>query len=775
MSKPTQVRQIRISVDTKGNRDIKALADQMGGMNRQLKSAAGSLSFFRNAFTGMIGAFGVRELVSISDSMQQLGARIRVMGGAGTDAMAIMEQLTAAASRSKTSVDGLATVYARLSAATKETGIRSSSLIALTETLQNTFTLSGSSISEATSAAIQLSQGLASGQLRGQELRSVLEANVVAGDLLAKSIGGPNGTRAELYKMAEAGKLTSGVVLKALFDGMDSVNSKSKQLSKTFEQSLTVAMNDVKLSIYKLNTEYNLSGKFATVLELATQKLGVILVGLALTTLPILIKGIYNLRTAFLALSASNIFLLGLTALATLMVTVTDDLEHLKRMFFAFGADVSDAVATVAEKMDKLRFAVALMIPNMARFILVSRGLRDVAEDSKAAADNFRKLIKDSEWRVKVDAARRSSMEAQAKWELAEDRKRIANMGKSVAKEKKVKEMLAELNAEYRTGKINAGQYYEKILSFDAAKLSKEFKDGKIDLEKYKLGLQGIEQVRVNRMLDQGVISLREFNNLADETALDQLNLKLQTGTINLKEYNKQFNELNSKFDTGNVMFVGAQSYLDSIGSTASQVSDMIKNTFSSLEDSLVAFVKNGTFSFKNFTQAVLDDLTRIIIRAAVIKPLADGILNYGLGSTAPTGGYTLPASNPGSGMLASKGAAFDGKGVRMFAKGGIVDRPVMFGYGGGKAGMMGEKGAEAILPLSRGRSGDLGVSASVTPITINVINNSSAEVQSRESTGANGERTIDLLIQNKVKEGFANGTYDKSMKTAYGLNRKGS
>jgi phage-related minor tail protein len=98
-----------------------------------------------------------------------------------------------------------------------------------------------------------------------------------------------------------------------------------------------------------------------------------------------------------------------------------------------------------------------------------------------------------------------------------------------------------------------------------------------------------------------------------------------------------------------------------------------------------------------------------------------------------------------------------------------------MFNYGGGKTGLMGEAGTEAILPLSRGSGGDLGVKASVTPTIVNIYNNSGQEVQTKEGSGPNGERTLDVIIQSKVKEGFATGAFDKTMRQAYGITRKGS
>jgi len=67
------------------------------------------------------------------------------------------------------------------------------------------------------------------------------------------------------------------------------------------------------------------------------------------------------------------------------------------------------------------------------------------------------------------------------------------------------------------------------------------------------------------------------------------------------------------------------------------------------------------------------------------------------------------------SGLVGSLG------GVKPFAKGGVVASPTYFPLSGG-LGLMGEAGAEAVMPLSRGPDGRLGVSGGGSaPVTVNI------------------------------------------------------
>ena len=112
-----------------------------------------------------------------------------------------------------------------------------------------------------------------------------------------------------------------------------------------------------------------------------------------------------------------------------------------------------------------------------------------------------------------------------------------------------------------------------------------------------------------------------------------------------------------------------------------------------------------------------------------------------------------------------ARGGAFN-NGVEFFADGGIVNRTTAFGMSRGRMGVMGEAGPEAIMPLKRGADGSLGIKAEGvggSNVTVNIINQSGSEVQQQESTGPDGQKVLDILILNRVKEGFARGDFDRT------------
>ena len=196
---------------------------------------------------------------------------------------------------------------------------------------------------------------------------------------------------------------------------------------------------------------------------------------------------------------------------------------------------------------------------------------------------------------------------------------------------------------------------------------------------------------------------------------LEKINALLaQTDSAQLAEAQRTLVLLNdelSKVDAGSERFLqlqeailAAQDRLTELAGTfpelKKQTDDIGKDiglTFSSaFEDAVVQGKK-----FSDILKGIGDDLLRLLVRKSITEPIVGAIGGINWGSLL-------------AGFLGSaKGNAFGPSGVIPFATGGIVNSPTLFGFAGGKTGVMGEAGTEGILPLKRGRDGKLGVIAS--------------------------------------------------------------
>lgn len=146
------------------------------------------------------------------------------------------------AQSTRTELDATASLYSRLERATRQAGTSTEDLAKLTTIINQAFIVSGATAQEAESAIIQLSQGLASGTLRGEEYNSVNEQGNRLIVALSESLGVGAG---KLREMAFAGKLTTDVVVNGLLKQGDAIGKEFANTVTTMGQAFSVATNNI--------------------------------------------------------------------------------------------------------------------------------------------------------------------------------------------------------------------------------------------------------------------------------------------------------------------------------------------------------------------------------------------------------------------------------------------------------------------------------------------------------------------------------------------------
>jgi phage-related minor tail protein len=150
-------------------------------------------------------------------------------------------------------------------------------------------------------------------------------------------------------------------------------------------------------------------------------------------------------------------------------------------------------------------------------------------------------------------------------------------------------------------------------------------------------------------------------------------------------------------------------------GSDLSGVMDGLQTRTSNLTASVGGFARAMSLAFTQSTSGgkQLDDVLKsLALRVSglavtqALKPVASGI-NSGLGQLFGGLFGTGSTSTAGASLTAAMGA------IKPFASGGVIGSPTYFPLSTGGLGLAGEAGPEAILPLSRGADGSLGVAAS--------------------------------------------------------------
>ncbi|MEX0438151.1 phage tail tape measure protein [Providencia rettgeri] len=174
--------------------------------------------------------------------------------------------------------------------------------------------------------------------------------------------------------------------------------------------------------------------------------------------------------------------------------------------------------------------------------------------------------------------------------------------------------------------------------------------------------------------------------------------------------------------------------YRDAALDADAQIQSVTSATLNGFSSTLSSVLVDGQANFKDFTKSILKMLAEIAIKMSIVK----GLEAFGFG------GVTANA----------KGGVYNSPGLSAYS-GQIVSKPTLFPFARG-AGLMGEAGPEAILPLRRGIDGKLGVVAASGPTGGEVNQTFQINIQNDASNGEIGPNAVKQilnLVEQKTKQ----------------------
>ncbi|TRO24827.1 phage tail protein [Ectopseudomonas mendocina] len=212
-------------------------------MNAEQRAASG-ISGLASGIGGAVGAVGagfaaVSAISAVSraaDAYNLMNARLRLATTSQEEFNVAQRELSRIAQETEAPVQSLVTLYGRISRPLREAGRSQEEILRLTETVSNSFRISGATAQEAENGVIQFAQALGAGALRGEEFNSVAEQAPRLMQALADGIGVPVGA---LKEMAAQGQLTAGVVTDALNSQFEVVREAAQSLPATVSGALT--------------------------------------------------------------------------------------------------------------------------------------------------------------------------------------------------------------------------------------------------------------------------------------------------------------------------------------------------------------------------------------------------------------------------------------------------------------------------------------------------------------------------------------------------------
>ncbi|EFH4281539.1 phage tail tape measure protein, partial [Escherichia coli] len=192
----------------------------------------------------------------------------------------------------------------------------------------------------------------------------------------------------------------------------------------------------------------------------------------------------------------------------------------------------------------------------------------------------------------------------------------------------------------------------------------------------------------------KGTYGTDEYRN-AEQTLTDSLNRQLNE---NRRYWQEQ--EL-MQADWKNGAMRAFQNFTEDADNAAGTAEQLFNTAFSSMGNGLATFCTTGKLNFKSFTSSVLSDMAKILAQATMMKAVKGVGSALGLGSVLDSLSFN------------ACGGVYQSADLSRYS-GTVVNRPTFFAFAKG-AGVMGEAGPEAILPLRRGADGKLGVVAATS------------------------------------------------------------
>lgn len=206
---------------------------------------------------GRIGS-SLKVVTDLADSAQLLDARLKVATRSSADFFEAQSAVARIAASSRQSIETVSEIYIRFSNATRDLGVDQKTLGIAVDTLAKSIVVSGAAAQEAKNAMIQLSQGLASGRLQGDELRSVLEQLPIVARLISKETGIAFG---DIRKAAANGQIGVEQIINALVNGSDEIKAAFNEIPETVGQAVTAIQNEFFLAVKQINDTTGASGE----------------------------------------------------------------------------------------------------------------------------------------------------------------------------------------------------------------------------------------------------------------------------------------------------------------------------------------------------------------------------------------------------------------------------------------------------------------------------------------------------------------------------------
>ena len=230
--------------------NIREAGNQQDRFNRRIRDGTTAADGLWGKIKGIAATVGglaaTKKILGLSDTLASTKARLNLIVDDGGSVGELEKKIMASAQRSRSAYFDTASAVASLGSNAGAAFANTDEIIAFMEQINKQFVIGGASTQGQAAAMLQLTQAMAAGALRGEELNSILENAPGIARAIESYMGIAEGS---IKSYAEQGLITAEVVKNAMFAAADETNAKFESMPKTWAQIWT-SMQNKALSIF---------------------------------------------------------------------------------------------------------------------------------------------------------------------------------------------------------------------------------------------------------------------------------------------------------------------------------------------------------------------------------------------------------------------------------------------------------------------------------------------------------------------------------------------
>lgn len=596
-----------------------------------------------------------KEILELGDTYTNLENRLKMVATAQYPVNELMERTKQIAQNTRSDWATTAESYTRLRKATETMGVSTERALNMTELLSMAMQTSGATASEASAGTLQLMQAMRAGYLMGDEFRSVSENMPDIMDALSKSMNMPIG---QLKKLGAEGKITTAQVVTAIESAEKAIRGNFAKSTATAAQQWVMFKNELVDAAGQFLKQTQLIPRLSAVLKelISFLKPVVKVVGDfvgAIFDIKDAIDGALDklgpfgtaIKMAFSPIESAKV---ALSALGSVFSgpSLMEGFEAFKVKAWKEGTEEGRKFNAMMQVQLEIIRQIGMSAPSTAQALT---NMMDPWSDKRnflgRSVDQVTSLLGHAN-KVIEEQTKKWGENAKAAAAAAKAARNAAGAFGGGADRRIIERMFGVMNPELQP----AGGEYTGAPDFevdqDLAKVAAAFESVARPAQKYNLELSRISELQAlvsDDVYSQMLGDLRQkyvelspiekYNQGLRE--LDELSIAT---TMSIEEYDRALSKLRQSYlqtsEYGRTFAGGLERGLRSVASEMTDIGGLVesamKNAFSGIEDALVDLVTTGKASFRDLANSILADLTRIIIRQALVAgfgPSGLGIL----------------------------------------------------------------------------------------------------------------------------------------------------